>query len=104
MDALVLRILQRIKGECPRRCKDLKASLDTLIAALSNREATGGRGSEETSSDADAYFAPIKDACESKQHRVMEVALEGLHQLIGNVSRNTYTHVDGLSTHNTLYI
>jgi hypothetical protein len=35
--------------------------------------------------DADKYFSPFQLACESRQPRLMEIALDGLHYLIGNI-------------------
>ena len=85
MQSLVVRILTRIRSECPRKCKELKSSLDSLLASLSSRVESGNADGEDGAAptDADVYFDPIRAACESKQHRVMEVALEGLHQLVG---------------------
>jgi hypothetical protein len=33
--------------------------------------------------DADKYFGPYQAACDSRQPRLMEIALDGLHSLIG---------------------
>jgi formaldehyde-activating enzyme involved in methanogenesis len=47
--------------------------------------------------DADKYFGPYQAACESRQPRLMEIALDGLHNLIGNayalhLTNNAHNH------------
>jgi hypothetical protein len=94
MEASVLKTLQRIRKEAPRRFKDLRNICDDLIgksnrcfrssvevhfllAALSDQRI----GSNDY--DADKYFDPLQAACETRQTRLMEIALEGMKYLIG---------------------
>ena len=43
-------------------------------------------GSEDVDTDADKYFEPLRAACESKVPRIMEIALDAIHILIGRLS------------------
>ncbi len=39
--------------------------------------------SEDVDTDADKYFEPLRAACESRVAKVMEIALDAIHILIG---------------------
>ena len=95
MEAFVLKTLRRIKKEAPRRFKDLRSICDDLIGklsayyryitqlnyteALTENQKVGG-----SDNDADKYFDPLQAACETRQPRLMEIALDAIHFLIGN--------------------
>ena len=52
--------------------------------------------------DADKYFGPYQAACESRQPRLMEIALDGLHYLIGhrpNMFLHYYRSMSALTSH-----
>jgi len=51
------------------------------IAALTEKENANGGESQET--DADQYFEPLEMACQTRQPRLMEIALDSIHYLIG---------------------
>ena len=48
---------------------------------------TENEKNKDTNSDsnADSYFGPFQMACETRHPRVMEIALDSLHYLIGNL-------------------
>ena len=55
--------------------------------------------------DADKYFGPYQAACDSRQPRLMEIALDGLHSLIGiyNTSKIYTIHTcNVISSHSTI--
>ena len=52
-----------------------------FLAALSDKENANGGQSQET--DADQYFEPLEMACQTRQPRLMEIALNAIHYLIG---------------------
>eukprot|EP01038_Epipyxis_sp_PR26KG_P008429 gene8429-11403_t len=80
MESYVLKTLKRLRKEAPRRFKDLRIICDELIVALSEKEKANG--AENQDSDADKYFEPLEAACETKQARLMDIALDALHFLI----------------------
>lgn len=55
-----------------------------MIAALMEKEKANGGESQET--DADQYFEPLEMACQTRQPRLMEIALDAVHFLIGNTT------------------
>ena len=59
--------------------------------ALSNNQKAGRDGREDL--DADKYFDPLQAACESKQPRLMEVALDAIHFLIGKIHKIYYVFI-----------
>ena len=50
---------------------------------ISTSSGGGSSSSNANDVDADKYFAPLQAACESRQPRLMEIALDGIHNLIG---------------------
>jgi hypothetical protein len=53
--------------------------------------------------DADKYFGPYQAACDSRQPRLMEIALDGLHSLIGIYKiDNTYLYSHLILSHPTI--
>lgn len=98
MEQYILKSLKRLRKEAPKRFKELRDSCDELIggvlkfviallilraAALSEKERVNG--TEGVESDADQYFEPLEAACETKQPKLMEMALDTLHFLIGRL-------------------
>lgn len=93
MEASVLKTLQKIRKEAPRRFQDLRNICDDLIGRNSSVfhsydliYATAVLSDQRIGSnnlDADKYFDPLQAACETKQPRLMEIALEGIKYLIG---------------------
>lgn len=79
MEGLILKTLRKIRKEAPRRLKDLKSMCDQIIGDLSTRE----NEEVDDDTDADKYFDPLRAACESHTPRVMEIALDAIHILIG---------------------
>ena len=54
-----------------------------VLAALSeNSKVEGGGGKGEAS--ADKYFDPLQAACKTKYPKLIEIALEAIHYLLGN--------------------
>ena len=66
---------------CNRLMNTAQLSAKDRISA-----STGGGSSSSNANDMDAdkYFAPLQAACESRQPRLMEIALDGIHYLIGH--------------------
>lgn len=60
---------------------DLIVLMNTHAAALSDKESANGGQSTET--DADQYFEPLEMACQTRQPRLMEIALNAIHYLVG---------------------
>ena len=50
-------------------------------AALSDKESANGGHSQDT--DADQYFEFLELACQTRQPRLMEIALNAIHFLVG---------------------
>lgn len=57
-----------------------------LIAALSDKEKANGGHSQDT--DADQYFEFLELACQTRQPRLMEIALNAIHFLVGKSQCN----------------
>lgn len=51
------------------------------LVALCEKEQANGNEAIDT--DADKYFEPLELACETRQPKLMEIALDALHFLIG---------------------
>lgn len=64
---------------------DLILIVTHFAAALSDKENANGGQSTET--DADQYFEPLEMACQTRQPRLMEIALNAIHYLVGNLYR-----------------
>jgi hypothetical protein len=47
-----------------------------------NQKVAAAKGREDM--DADKYFDPLQAACETRQPKIMEIALDAIHFLIGN--------------------
>lgn len=115
MEVSVLKTLKRLRKEAPRRYTELRDACDELIGAVTGFDAIGPsykfcrsitstvnfwifsmtvsltaligtHSAAYNDNDADKYFGPYQAACDSRQPRLMEIALDGLHNLIGNVS------------------
>jgi hypothetical protein len=54
---------------------------DFLLDALSENQKIGF--AERDDMDADKYFDPLQAACESRYPKLMEIALDAVHFLIG---------------------
>jgi len=54
-----------------------------ILEALSNNQKAGR--DEREDSNADKYFDPLQAACESHNPKLMEISLDAIHFLIGNV-------------------
>ncbi|KAJ1398883.1 hypothetical protein B484DRAFT_471680 [Ochromonadaceae sp. CCMP2298] len=80
METFVLKTLTRLRKETPRRFKDVRQTCDDLILALTEKGRANGGDSKET--DADQYFEPLEMACQTRQPRLMEIALDAIHFLI----------------------
>lgn len=95
MEQFVVKTLTKIKKEAPRKFKDLRNVCDDLIgiltikirlsnrntAAITENQKIGGSEREDT--DADKYFDPLQAACESHSPKLIEIALDAIHFLIG---------------------
>ena len=100
----MLKTLRKLRKEAPRKFKDLRIICDELIGnsynlaslvmprfvnccgllytvALSDKESANGGQSLDT--DADQYFEPLELACQTRQPRLMEIALNAIHYCIG---------------------
>ena len=55
--------------------------ISILLVALTDKEKANGGQSNET--DADQYFEPLEMACQTRQPRLMEIALNAIHFLVG---------------------
>lgn len=98
MEVLVKRTLEKIRKETPRRLKDLRTTCDELIGCniimmisiiflLGQLSSSGSvmNGYEAVDTDADKYFGPLRVACESHVPKIMEIALDAIHLLIGEL-------------------
>lgn len=82
MQIFILKTIKKIRKETPRRFKDLRASCDKLIDVLSEGlKIEEDEGKEDE--DADKYFDILQQACETKQPKLMEIALDAIKFLIG---------------------
>jgi hypothetical protein len=76
--SMMSKTFSRIRNECPRRLKDLKVTCDEVINVLSEKDKEG-----EDDENADPYFHYFQQACECKHAKIVEIALDGIHSLIG---------------------
>ena len=76
--SMMSKTFSRIRNECPRRLKDLRVTCDEVINVLSEKDKEG-----EDDENADPYFHYFQQACECKHAKIVEIALDGIHSLIG---------------------
>lgn len=81
MEIFILKTVKKLRKETPRRFKDLRATCDKLIETLS--ENLKNEEEEKEDDDADKYFDLLQSACETKQPKLMEIALDAMKFLIG---------------------
>jgi hypothetical protein len=53
--------------------------------ALAEKEKANAGEEDALDTDADKYFEPLQLACETRQSRLMEIALDAIHFLIGKI-------------------
>jgi hypothetical protein len=80
MEIFILKTIKKIRKETPRRFKELRGSCDLLIETLSE---SLKNDEEKEDEDADKYFDILQAACETKQPKLMEIALDAIKFLIG---------------------
>jgi hypothetical protein len=81
MEIFILKTVKKLRKETPRRFKDLRTSCDKLIETLSDN--LKNEEEEKEDDDADKYFDLLQSACETKQPKLMEIALDAMKFLIG---------------------
>jgi Dimerisation and cyclophilin-binding domain of Mon2 len=75
--SMMTKTFSRIRNECPRKLKDLRASCDEIISLLLDKD------KDADDENADPYFHYFQQACECKHTKIVEIALDGIHSLIG---------------------
>lgn len=95
MRAYLLKTVKRLKKEASWRSSDLKKSCIELVSALEDSAEAEGTNTEQSIDEestraslspsldsADPYAYILKSALESRQSRLMDIALDALHYLI----------------------
>jgi hypothetical protein len=70
----MIDVLTKLRKDAPRKLTDLKTSCDELLVQLAD-------SSQEI--DNQKYFDPLAIACESRQSKLVQTALDAIHFLIG---------------------
>jgi hypothetical protein len=80
MDAYILKTLKKLRKETPRlKVKNLVTLCDQLIGELSEESNT----SSTTEVISQKHFEPLQIACSSKIPRLMDIALDAIHYMMG---------------------